>query len=198
MTSTEINPVLNAVGERLRGLRRTRAMTLADVATVTGLSQSTLSRVESGGRRPSLEILLLLARTYGLTLDDLVGAPATGDPRVHPRPTTRYGATWLPLSQRPGGIQAYKLIVPGGFRASETDQRSHEGYEWIYVLSGSLRLLLGEHDILLTPGEAAEFDTHTPHGFSNPRPSPTELLMLVGPQGERAHVRARPSRTKGD
>ncbi len=173
-------------------------MTLADVAAVTGLAQSTLSRVESGGRRPSLEIVLLLARTYQLTLDDLVGAPATGDPRVHPRPTTRYGATFLPLSQRPGGIQAYKMILPAGYRASDTDQRSHEGYEWLYVLSGRLRLLLGEHDILLTPGEAAEFDTHTPHAFTNPGTSPTELLMLIGPQGERAHVRARPSRAKND
>jgi quercetin dioxygenase-like cupin family protein len=70
----------------------------------------------------------------------------------------------------------------------------HEGYDWMYVLSGRLRLLLGEHDFILSAGEAAEFDTHIPHWFGNPDPEPVELLTLFGPQGERMHVRARPTR----
>jgi len=57
----------------------------------------------------------------------------------------------------------------------------------------SARLLLGDHDVVLTPGEAAEFDTHTPHAFLNPGPTPTELLILLGAQGQRAHVRTRPA-----
>jgi transcriptional regulator with XRE-family HTH domain len=184
------------VGERLRGLRRTRGLTLAQVAVATGISQSTLSRVESAGRRPSLDILLRLAAVYRVTLDDLVGAPATGDPRMHPTPRTRHGMTWLPLTQRPGGIQAYKLIIPAGFRAGTTEQRSHEGYEWTYVIDGRLRLLLDDHDLVLVAGEIAEFDTRTPHAFSNPGDTPTELLVLMGAQGQRAHVRARPARAR--
>jgi len=78
----------------------------------------------------------------------------------------------------------------------ELEQQSHEGYEWLYVLSGRLRLLLGEHDVTLVAGEVAEFDTRTPHAIANPGPGPTEVLALYGPQGERIHVRARPA-TKG-
>lgn len=169
-------------------------MTLADLAQGTGISQSTLSRIESGTRQPSLKILLLLAQTYRLTLDEVVGAPATGDPRIHARPSVHYGMTWLPLTQQSGAIRAYKMIMP--VSASQApEQRSHEGYEWLYVLSGRLRLLLGDNDILLIPGEVVEFDTHTPHAFTNPGDAPTELLILIGPQGERAHVRARPRRS---
>jgi quercetin dioxygenase-like cupin family protein len=69
------------------------------------------------------------------------------------------------------------------------DPRSHEGYEWFYVLNGRVRLVLGDQDLVLDPGEAAEFDTRTPHWISNPdTDQPAELLMLFGAQGERAHL----------
>ncbi len=190
----DISTVIDGVGARLRNLRRTRAMTLAALAAAVGTSQATLSRLESGERRPSLELLLRLARTYRVTLDELVDAPETGDPRIHARPSVRYGMTWVPLTQRAGGLQAYKAIIPVGFPRGEPEQRSHAGYEWMYVLDGRLRLLLGEHDMILTPGEVAEFDTHTPHAFTNPADTPTELLILISAEGQRAHVRARPTR----
>jgi transcriptional regulator with XRE-family HTH domain len=189
----DITAVTDGVGARLRSLRRTRTMTLAVLAEATGTSQATLSRLESGARRPSLDLLLRLARIYRVTLDELVDAPATGDPRIHARPSLRYGVTWVPLTRRAGGLQAYKLIIPGGFPVGEPDQRSHQGYEWIYVLDGRLRLLLDDHDMVLTPGEIAEFDTHTPHAFTNPTTTPTELLILISTEGQHAHVRARPT-----
>ena len=184
--------VLEGLGARLRWLRRERAMTLADLASAAGVSASLLSRLESGLRRPTLDVLLALARVHRVTLDDLVGAPPTGDPRTHLRPSMRYGMTWLPLTGRPGGIQAYKMVMPAGFGGDQPEQRSHDGYEWLYVLTGHLRLLLGEHDLVLAAGEVAEFHTRTPHAFINPADAPAEVLMLVGPQGQRAHVRARP------
>ena len=127
-----------------------------------------------------------------MVLDELVGAPPTGDPRIHPRPVRRHGMTLLPLSRRPGGLQAYKLIVPV-WRGGEPEQQVHDGYDWLYVLSGRLRLRLGEHDLMLTAGEVAEFDTRTPHNFTNPGPDPAEVLALFGPAGERLHTRARPT-----
>lgn len=194
--SGDIEQVLEGVGARLRGLRHARAMTLADLATATGTSQATLSRLETGERRPSLELLLRLARTYRVTLDELVDAPETGDPRIHARPSVRHGMTWVPLTRRPGGLQAFKVIMPAGFPSGVPEQRSHQGYEWMYVLDGRLRLLLGEHDLILTPGEIAEFDTHTPHAYTNPGATPTELLILISAEGQRAHVRARPARAR--
>ncbi|CAI9412523.1 helix-turn-helix domain-containing protein [Nocardioides sp. T2.26MG-1] len=176
------------VGPRLRALRQQRGATLRDLADETGISVSTLSRLESGQRRPTLEQLLPLARAHRVSLDELVDAPATGDPRVQLRAVRRHGRTFLPLTRRPGGLQAYKMVMPPEPDAV-TDLRTHEGYEWVYVLSGRLRLLLGDRDLVLGPGEVVEFDTRTPHWVGNPGPQPTEVLALFGPQGERMHVR---------
>ncbi|MBN0047474.1 cupin domain-containing protein [Streptomyces actuosus] len=190
MTTDE---VLAGVGPRLRRIRKEREVTLAALSEATGISVSTLSRLESGLRRPSLELLLPIARAHGLPLDELVGAPAVGDPRVRAEPIQRYGRTVFPLTRQPGGLQAYKMVEPR--RRAEPDPRTHEGYEWLYVLSGKLRLVLGEHDVVLTAGEAAEFDTRVPHWFGSTGEGPVEFLSLFGPQGERMHVRARPART---
>ncbi|MGY1643551.1 helix-turn-helix domain-containing protein [Geodermatophilus sp. SYSU D00703] len=186
----DLDQALDAVGPRLRELRMRRETTLTELSAETGISVSTLSRLESGTRRPTLELLLPLARAHGVTLDELVDAPPTGDPRIHLRPVTHHGMTMLPLTRRAGGIQAYKLVLPGGER--EPELKTHEGYEWVYVLDGRLRVVLGEHDLVLAPGEAAEFDTRVPHWFGAAGPEPVEFLSLFGRQGERAHLRARP------
>jgi len=179
---------LAAVGPRLRALRTDRRITLSELSERTDISVSTLSRLESGSRKPTLELLLPLARTYGVTLDELVDAPDTGDPRVTLRPVIHHGLTVIPLTRRPGGIQAYKMVLSPQ-RARE--QQVHEGYEWLYVLDGELRLLLGDQDLVLKPGEAAEFDTRVPHWFGPAGDRTVEVLSLFGTQGERAHVRAR-------
>ncbi|MCC9068505.1 helix-turn-helix domain-containing protein [Arthrobacter cryoconiti] len=191
----ELDSILGAVGPRLRALRTQRNLTLEEVSASSAVSISTLSRLESGQRKPNLEILLPLARLYGVPLDDLVGAPPTGDPRIHLRPIIHAGMTAVPLTRRPGGLQAFKMVITGEDRGSEPDPRVHEGYEWLYVLNGRLRLVLGEKDFELYPGEAAEFDTHTPHWFASADGNPVELLSLFGQQGERMHIRARPKST---
>ncbi|MFY1636472.1 helix-turn-helix domain-containing protein [Solwaraspora sp. WMMB335] len=193
----DLDQALDAVGPRLRTLRRQQETTLAELSVMTGISVSTLSRLESGTRRPTLELLFPLARAYGVTLDELVDAPPTGDPRVHLRPVSRHDMTLLPLTRRAGGIQAYKLIIPANGRRREPDPKTHDGYEWLYVLNGRLRLVLGEHDLVLSPGEAAEFDTRVPHWFGAADSGSVELLSLFGKQGERAHLRARPKRNAG-
>jgi transcriptional regulator with XRE-family HTH domain len=185
--------VVDAVGPRLRALRARRSVTLAALAEETGISVSTLSRLESGQRKPTLELLLPLARAYQVPLDDLVGAPPTGDPRVHLKPELHGGRVVVPLTRRTGGVRSFKQLFPPRSPAGEPTLKKHEGYEWLYVLSGRLRLLLGERDLDLGPGEVAEFDTHTPHWIGNVTDEVTEVLCLYGPQGERAHVRSRPA-----
>ncbi|MFE9726707.1 helix-turn-helix domain-containing protein [Streptomyces sp. NPDC005794] len=188
-----LDAVLTGVGPRLRRLRKDRGVTLAGLSEATGISVSTLSRLESGGRRPSLELLLPIARAHEVPLDDLVGAPPVGDPRVKAKPIVHGGKTSLPLTARPGGLQAYKVIQEVSCTEAP-EQRTHEGYEWLYVLNGRLRLKLAEHDLVLAPGEAAEFDTRLPHWFGPAGDEPVEFLSLFGPQGERMHVRAKPKR----
>jgi transcriptional regulator with XRE-family HTH domain len=189
-----VDDVLDAVGPRLRSLRTDRGLTLGALSRTTGISVSTLSRLESGQRKPTLELLLPLARAYQVALDELVDTPATGDPRVHQSPFEHDGVTMVPLTRQSGGLQAYKQVYPGRSRNVDLEQKTHEGYEWLYVLSGRLRLLLGARDFVLSSGEVVEFDTRVPHAFANPFAEPAEVLTLFGPQGERMHVRARPDR----
>lgn len=182
---------LDAVGGRLKQLRLRRDVTLTDLAHDTGISVSTLSRLEAGLRRPTLEQLLPLARYHGVTIDSLVDAPRTSNPRLDLRPLTcDDGSVVIPLTRRPGGIQAYKFVLPAASQDEEPRLHSHEGHDWAYVLTGTLRLVLGEHDLRLAPGEAVEFDTRTPHWFGATPDGPVEYLSLVGRQGQRAHVRA--------
>ncbi len=191
----DVEEVLARVGPRLRALRQRRGATLAELAAETGFSISTLSRLESGKRRPTLELLIPLARVYRVPLDELAGAPETGDPRLHLRPRTYRGRTIVPLTRYPGGLQAYKQVFPGSTAERDPEPLRHEGYVWFCVLSGRLRLILGDQDVVLGAGEIAEFDTHVPHWMGSADGNPVEILNLFGPQGERTHTTAtgRPS-----
>jgi transcriptional regulator with XRE-family HTH domain len=186
--SSKIAAALDLVGPRLRQIRNQRGITLTDLSERTGISKSTLSRLENGQRRPSLELLLPLAEAYRVPLDDLVGAPEVGDPRIRLKPRRVNGRTVLPLTRQPNAIQAWKIIIPA--RHTTPKPRTHEGYEWLYVLSGRMRLVLGAQDYVLGAGEAVEFDTQVPHWFGSAGEGAAEVLSIFGRPGERVHVTA--------
>ncbi len=188
-TSQRIDTELSQIAPRLRRARQKRDITLDELAKKTGISKSTLSRLESGQRKPSLELLLPVVAALAVPFDEIVISPKIDDPRVPQKSTRSEGRILTPLSQHQGEPQAFKITIPATER--EPDPRTHTGYEWIYVLAGQLRLVLGEHDIVLGPGEAAEFDTRNPHWFGSAGRGPVEILSMFGRQGERIHVRAR-------
>lgn len=103
-------------------------------------------------------------------------------------PVRHGGITYWPLTREPSsaGLRAFKIDLPQG--PAPTEQRAHEGHEWIYVLSGRVRLWLGEEEHVVESGEAAEFSTWTPHAISAVGGS-AEVLAIFGPQGERIHLR---------
>jgi transcriptional regulator with XRE-family HTH domain len=189
-TSTAIAAALDQVPPRLRRLRRQRRMTLDGVASSTGISKSTLSRLETGGRRPTLELLLALSHAYRVPLDDLVAAPEQGDPRLRLKPGLVKGRTVIPLTRQPDGMQAWKIIIPTSKVTPEP--RTHDGHEWIYVLSGHMRFVLGDQDWVLGPGEVAAFDTTVPHWFGSTGDQPAEILSIFGRPSERMTVRTTP------
>jgi transcriptional regulator with XRE-family HTH domain len=183
---TELAEILDGIGPRLRALRRDRGLTLDALAADTGISVSTLSRLESGRRRPTLDLLIPLARTHRVALDQLVAAPATGDPRVHLKPYRRkQGSVLVPLTQYPGRVQVFKQVLA----PRKPKLVKHNGYEWLYVLAGELRLIIGERDFTLRPGEVAEFDTREPHWFGPAGTIAVEVLHLFGPHGDQAVIR---------
>jgi transcriptional regulator with XRE-family HTH domain len=190
-SAADIAATLDQVGARLKRLRGQRGMTLTGVATATGISKSTLSRLETGQRRPTLELLLALSHAYRVPLDDLVAAPEEGDPRLQLKPGRLKGRTVIPLTRQPDGMQAWKIVIPTSKATPEP--RAHDGYEWIYVLSGHMRFVLGDQDWVLGPGEVASFDTKVPHWFGSTGDEPAEILSIFGRPGERMTVRTTPA-----
>jgi transcriptional regulator with XRE-family HTH domain len=190
----ELAEILGGIGPRLRALRRDRGLTLQALATATGISVSTLSRLETGSRRPTLELLIPLARAHRVALDQLVAAPPTGDPRVHLKPLrAERGSILVPLTQYPGRVQVFKQVLA----PRKPKLVTHSGYEWLYVLAGELRLILGERDFTLRPGEVAEFDTSEPHWFGPVGSTAVEILHLFGPHGDQAVTRTGPPGRSG-
>lgn len=176
---------LDQVGPRLRAERRGRGWTLDELATRTGISLSTLSRLESGKRQASLELLVPLTRQLGVRIDDLI-APTTPDPRIRQQAFQRDGLLIAPLAPEHAPIRTYKITYPPV--PSPPEQRVHDGYEWFYVLTGRLRLLLGEQDLILTRGEAAEFDTRTPHSMCAAGSRPAQVISIFNEAGARIHT----------
>ena len=189
--ASAVDRAVEAVPARLKVARTRLGMTLAEVAEQTGVSKSTLSRLETGQRRPTLELLLALSLAYRVPLDDLVGAPEVGDPRIRLRPGQVKGRTVIPLSREPGSMQAWKIVIPTS--KVDPEPRAHDGHEWIYVLSGRVRLVLGQDDGVLEPGDVVEFDTQVPHWFGSTGSTPAEILSIFGRPGERMRHRTEQS-----
>ncbi|QCX73747.1 DNA-binding transcriptional repressor PuuR [Streptomyces sp. YIM 121038] len=194
MAGDDVARTLAAMGPRLRAVRERRGVTLAAVSRATGVSSSTLSRIETGRRKPTLEVVLQLAKEYEVSLDELAGtAPA---PAAGPRSTAPHSfgddKAVLPLTRYVGGLHAHKHVLPAvGEPPGRPRQGTHEGYEWLCVLYGRLWIALGDQDLVLTAGDVIEFDTRVPHGLANAGSTgPVEYLIMFGPQGERPRLRA--------
>ncbi|WP_019355702.1 helix-turn-helix domain-containing protein [Streptomyces sp. AA1529] len=182
-----VGAVLEQIAPRLRRARQKKGVSLADLARATGISTSTLSRLESAQRKPSLELLLPITGALGIPLDEVVAAPRILDPRVPQQPTKKDGRVLIPLSRQQGEPRAYKMTIPAHDDAPHL--RTHAGHEWLYVLRGQLRVRLGDQDFVAGAGEAAEFDCRIPHWFGAAGRGDVEVLSLFGKQGERIHLR---------
>lgn len=179
------------VRRRLRELRTQRGMTLDEVATRADIDVSTLSRLESGKRRLALDHLPRLAAALSVSTDDLLRAPDAEDPRVKGASQTRNGVTYWPLTHNgpAGGLHAFKIRVSARRRTPPDELPVHDGQDWVYVLSGRMRLILGDRDFTIKPGEAVEFSTWTPHWFGAVDEA-VEAVAIFGPHGERLHLHA--------
>lgn len=174
------------VRTRLRSLRQAQGWSLDALAARSNLSPSTISRIETGNRAISLDVLLPLARALQVDLESLLeGDSEDPDVVIRPVPSSRPGATMWPLSRHDGGTIAMKMRLEARKRPSQP--RVHPGHDWFYVLSGRIRLTLGARTILVQAGEAAEFSTMTPHAI-DAVDGPAELLMVFDRDGRHAHL----------
>ncbi|WP_435600655.1 helix-turn-helix domain-containing protein [Streptomyces sp. C10-9-1] len=181
-----VDAVIEQIAPRLRHAREKKGVTLARLARATGISTSTLSRLESGMRKPSLELVLPITAALGVPLGDIVAAPRTRPP-LPSAPAGGEGRLLIPLARRGGGPRAEKMVIP--VHDGRPHLRTHEGQAWVYVLTGRLRVRLGERDFTMSPGEAAEFDCRVPHWFGAAGRGGAEVLSLFGSRGERIRLR---------
>jgi transcriptional regulator with XRE-family HTH domain len=179
------------VRRRLRQLRTEQGLTLQQVSERAYIDVSTLSRLEAGKRRLALDHIPALAAALGVSADELLGGRPEPDPRVHSEPQFADGLTMWPLTNRgpAGGLHAYKIRISARRRKPPKSLPVHEGHDWIYVLDGRMRLVLGEQDLIIEPGGAVEFSTWTPHWFGA-IDGPVEVIALLGAHGEKVHLHA--------
>ncbi|GAA2283455.1 XRE family transcriptional regulator [Streptomyces roseiscleroticus] len=182
MSASEPGPVedLPAVAPQLRTLRRRASLTLEAAARTAGLSPAHLSRLETGQRQPSLPMLLTLARVYGTTVSELLGETvAERDAVVRAadmEPTRAGGWTYWQAGSPGRGMQSLRVHVPHGSQGDIV--RVHPGEEWLYVLTGRLRLRLGDVTHVLDPGDSAHFDSLTPHRIAAAVEDGADLLFV--------------------
>jgi transcriptional regulator with XRE-family HTH domain len=179
------------IRQRVRGLRLARGWSLDTLAARCHLSPSTLSRIETGHRRIALDQLVLIARALDTTIDQLAEPADDEDVVIRPQPGhTRGRTTWLLSTERTlHGVTVAKIrITPGGSAGAE-QLRVHPGREWFTVLTGTVRVQLGERTMLVHAGDAAEFSTMVPHAI-DAHDGPVEIVSIFDHDGERAHLHA--------
>lgn len=180
-----VSDVEQLVRARLRSLRTTQGLSLDELAARSHLSASTISRLETGRRSVSLDVLLPLARALQVDLDVLLAAADDQDVVIRPQADRSGAHTVWPLSRGTSSTVALKMrVTPTG---RPVEQRVHPGHDWFFVLEGQVLLHLGDREIVVAAGEAAEFSTMTPHAVAA-LDGPAELIMLFDRGGERAHL----------
>ena len=178
------------VRQRIRALRQARGWSLDTLAARSLLSPSNLSRIETGSRRIALDQLVPIARALDTPVDQLI-EPTGDDHDVVIRPhqdESRDMTLWtLAGGRTPNGLTVAKMRTR---RPAPTLEEAgvHPGRDWFLVLSGVAELRLGDRLILVEAGQAAEFSTMTPHGIGSYGGGPSEILMILTPDGHRSHT----------
>ena len=185
----ELHEIEQVVRTRLRSLRNTLGLSLDELAARANLSASTISRVETGKRTISLDVLLPLAGALQVGLDALLDVSGDGDVVIRPVPSSSGERTTWMLGRATGNTVAVKIRLEPTDRMPQ--QQVHPGHDWFFVIEGRVRLLLGEREIVVGTGEAAEFATMTPHACTASG-GPAELIMIFDRDGQRAHVHHEP------
>lgn len=185
------------VGERLRVRRRARGLSLRVLAERLGVSPSLISQIERGRARPSVSTLFAIVTELDASLDELLfnderqSAATQSDPTVRPSPVqeaaTRHhirlasGVVWerLTTASQPGVEFLFVVYDVGGASSPGDTYQRHSGYEWGYVISGVLEVVIGFDRYVLQPGDAVSLDSSVPHRLANIGDTPVHAIWFV-------------------
>jgi transcriptional regulator with XRE-family HTH domain len=201
----------SALGPRLRALRLRRGVGLRELARRLDLSPSSISQIETGKIQPSVRTLYAFAAEFGVTVDEVLfgtepRAPEPAPPaEAGPSPAVASPGVALQRAEgRPGitlnsGVRWERLMFwgdedvefieatyePGGASSPDDALVRHNGHEFGYVLSGTLRVAVGFDEFVLGPGDALTFPSSTPHRLSNEGDETVRAIWVVrGRRGE--------------
>jgi transcriptional regulator with XRE-family HTH domain len=179
----------SVLGPRLRAIRLRRGLSLRELARRLELSPSSISQIETGKMQPSVRTLYAFVSEFGVTVDEVLfdqeqpnGAsasepsPTVAGPGLmvqradgRPKIALNSGVTWERLmfwaDEDVEFIEA--TYPPGGSSGPDHELGRHSGHEFGFILSGTLRVVVGFDEFELGPGDSITFPSSTPHRLSN-------------------------------
>ena len=194
----KVSDASSGLGPRLRGIRLERGISLRELARRLDLSPSAISQIETGKMQPSVRTLYAFAAEFGVTVDEVLfeqepparseksqaaAGPGLAVQRADGRPAIALnsGVTWERLmfwaDEDVEFIEA--TYAPGGASGPPDALLRHNGHEFGYVLSGTLRVVVGFDEFVLGPGDSITFPSSTPHRLSNDGSEPARAIWVV-------------------
>jgi transcriptional regulator with XRE-family HTH domain len=193
------------LGPRLRAIRLRQGIGLRELARRLDLSPSSISQIETGKIRPSVRTLYALASEFGVTVDEVLfnEPPAARDGATRSVPAASLalpepGLTVQRAGERPAialnsGVRWERLMFwadedvefleatyePGGASSPDDSFVRHNGHEFGFVLSGTLRVVVGFDEFNLEPGDSITFPSSTPHRLSNDGAEAVRAVWVV-------------------
>jgi transcriptional regulator with XRE-family HTH domain len=185
------------IGERLRAHRRAKGLSLRVLAERLGVSPSLISQIERGRARPSVSTLFAIASELDASLDELVfnderaSTATSAETETRPSPVQEAGkrhhirlasgVVWerLTTTSQPGVEFLFVVYDVGGASSPGDTYQSHSGYEWGYVISGVLEVIIGFDRYVLQPGDAVSLDSSMPHRLANIGDTPVHAIWFV-------------------
>ena len=177
------------IAQRIRALREISERSVAQAASDTGVSHEEYVAYESGAIDIPISFLLAFSHAYGVDTTEIL----TGErPRLSVCALTRKNMgievarashyNYKNLAYNFTGRKVEPLYVTVEPDANPTlVTNSHSGHEFDYVLEGTLRLKVGNHDMILSPGDSAYYDSIHPHAMQAVGDTRCRFLAIVIP-----------------
>jgi quercetin dioxygenase-like cupin family protein len=169
-------------GRKIRNLREEKGVSLDALSRETGYPAEVLKDVEEGKIAPPVALVLQLGRTFKMDIEQIQGGEdkqaSKRRAKSHKKRVASYA--YAPLT-RPGEekhLRAYRVTINAQTQHKGVEYH-HEGEEFVYVLSGGLKIQVGQNVSMLEEGESITFDSSLHHALSNPTDEKAELLVVI-------------------
>ncbi|HKJ05140.1 MAG TPA: cupin domain-containing protein [Geopsychrobacteraceae bacterium] len=181
--------VKQMIGRKLKASRLKRDKTIQELSVMSSVSSNMISRIERGLTTPSVEILMKLADSLGLSLSYFVeeaekGSTVIFTPVGQGAPIfffeDKHQIASLTQGLRDPGFSVFVDVLERGCDSGEGGM-VHTGEEFATVLEGCIEFVIDGQDYRLTPGDSLGFKASLPHRWKNVHPGKTRVLWVVSP-----------------